>query len=184
MTQTPFAPLNSFARTMLVATAALVGLLPAAACSPVSDSEGPARGAPSFASPAPPPQVVLPDGAEIALELAITPDELAQGLMYRPSLPEDRGMLLIFSEQRLPSIWMMNTLVALDLVYLDDAGVVVDIIQNAQPCPGEPCPRFVPKRPARAVLEIVAGAADRHRLGEGDRLEFDRVPGYPEPDDS
>jgi len=125
------------------------------------------------------PQVMLPDGFEVILELAITPEELAQGLMYRPKLPQDRGMLLIFAEERLPSIWMMNTLVALDLVYLDSTGSVVDVVTDAQPCPGEPCPRFTPKLPAKAVLEIPAGAATRHAIEVGAQLDFVRVPEYP-----
>jgi hypothetical protein len=125
------------------------------------------------------PKVLLPDGFEVTLELAITPEELAQGLMFRPKLPGDRGMLLIFAEERLPSIWMMNTLVALDLVYLDAEGTVVDVVTDAQPCPGEPCPRFTPKQAAKAVLEIPAGAATLHNVAEGAKLVFEHVPEYP-----
>jgi uncharacterized membrane protein (UPF0127 family) len=121
------------------------------------------------------PQVLLPDGFEVTLELAVTPDELAQGLMFRPRLAGDRGMLLVFAEERFPTIWMMNTLVALDLVYLDSTGTVVDIITDAQPCPEEPCPRFTPKKPAMAVLEIPAGTATRHAISRGAKLEFIRV---------
>ena len=126
-----------------------------------------------------PPQVVLPDGFQVTLELAITPDELAQGLMFRPKLATDRGMLLIFAEERLPNIWMMNTLVALDLVYLDHTGTVVDIVTDAQPCPGEPCPRFIPKKPARAVLEVPAGTVGQHDVRVGATLDFSEVPGFP-----
>ena len=86
--------------------------------------------------------------------------------MFRPKLADDRGMLLIFTEERLPNIWMMNTLVALDIVYLDSKGNVVDVITDAQPCPGEPCPRFTPKLPAKAVLEIPAGSATLHGVSE------------------
>jgi uncharacterized protein len=125
------------------------------------------------------PQVALPDGFNVTLELAITPEELSQGLMFRPKLAQDRGMLLIFAEERLPSIWMMNTLVALDLVYLDSAGTVVDVVPDAQPCPGEPCPRFTPKQVAKAVLEIPAGAAALHNVAEGVKLDFERVPEFP-----
>jgi len=134
--------------------------------------------------PPPPelPKVVLSDGFEITLELAMTPEELAQGLMFRPQLPDNRGMLLVFNEERYPSIWMMNTLVALDLVYLDSTGTVVDIITGAQPCPGEPCPRFTPKHPTKAVLEIPAGTATRHEIAEGATLDFARVPEFPSSD--
>lgn len=125
------------------------------------------------------PAAVLPDGFTVTLELAITPDELAQGLMYRPKLAEDRGMLLLFSEERFPNIWMMNTLVALDIIYLDDSGIVVDVITDAQPCPGEPCPRFAPKQAARAVLEVPAGGATRHGIVKGTELSFADVPDFP-----
>lgn len=131
------------------------------------------------AQPVAMPHAVLADGYQVTLELAMTPEELAQGLMFRPRLPEDRGMLLIFNEERLPSIWMMNTLVPLDLVYLDSTGTVVDVIADAQPCPGEPCPRFTPKLPAKAVLEVPAGTATEHGISEGQTLGFSRVPEFP-----
>ncbi len=162
----------------------VLGLL-TGACAPSPDSAATpttADAAAETVSVQPPsmemPQVLLPDGFQVTLELAITPDELSQGLMFRPKLPEDRGMLLIFAEERLPSIWMMNTLVALDLVYLDSTGTVVDVITDAQPCPGEPCPKFTPKQPAKAVLEIPAGAATLHVIEAGTQLEFLHVPEF------
>lgn len=148
---------------------------PAVSTQPSSVEESPAIAPPPIERP----RVVLADGFEITLELAMTPEELAQGLMFRPRLAEDRGMLLIFNEERLPSIWMMNTLVALDLVYLDSSGTVVDVITDAQPCPGEPCPRFTPKQPAKAVLEVPAGTATTHEIADGDELEFTHVPDFP-----
>lgn len=159
----------------------------AAGCSPtpgadLSSTESVGVAPVSKAPPAPIPTVIFPDGTSATLELAITPDELAQGLMFRPKLPDDRGMLLIFSEERLPNIWMMNTLVALDIIYLDRTGTVVDVVTDAQPCPGEPCPRFTPKLPAQAVLEIPAGGATQHSIGEGTVLEFANVPGFPAPE--
>lgn len=173
--------------SIFVAAACVIA---AAACTPSPDRDETVVDTTSETRPVavepspPPPQAVLPDGSEITLELAITPDELAQGLMFRPHLPDDRGMLLIFAEERLPSIWMMNTLVALDLIYLDNSGTIVDLIANAQPCPGEPCPRFVPKRPARAVLEVPAGSIARHGLNVGQPLDFRRIPGFPVTDPS
>ena len=125
------------------------------------------------------PQAVLPNGAEVTLELAQTPEEIERGLMFRPSLPGDRGMLFLFDEDRYPTFWMMNTLVALDLFYLDRTGTILEVVKNAQPCSAEPCPRFTSSQPSRAVLELVAGSAAEHGLSEGDRIEFVRVPGYP-----
>jgi uncharacterized protein len=164
----------------------MVLVLAAAGCAQPPDAAveatQPAAAASSPAVSAPPiemPSAVLADGFGITLELAMTPEELAQGLMFRPKLAEDRGMLLIFDEERFPNIWMMNTLVALDLVYLDSTGTVVDVITDAQPCPGEPCPRFTPTQPSKAVLEVPAGTAIRHGISKGQTLEFSHVPGFP-----
>lgn len=164
----------------------LLLMLTVVSCSPTPVADSVSAPAPTTdaapSAPAAPvnhPVVILPDGFTVNLELAITPDELAQGLMFRPKLAEDRGMLLLFSEERFPNIWMMNTLVALDIVYLDDSGTVVDVITDAQPCPGEPCPRFAPKQAARAVLEIPAGGATRHGIVEGTKLSLADVPDFP-----
>ena len=184
MTHTSFQPAATRLRPLAVLLSILI--LVTSSCAPSPDttaiSNEPSEVEYSTATEAPPMEmsrVVLPDGFEVTLELAITPEELAQGLMFRPKLPQDRGMLLIFAEERLPSIWMMNTLVALDLVYLDSTGTVVDVVTNAQPCPGEPCPRFTPKQAAKAVLEIPAGGATRHNVTEGAKLAFERVPEFP-----
>jgi uncharacterized membrane protein (UPF0127 family) len=171
--------------TALCVAIAFLALL-ANACSPSPDAEekpmapdGTGVAAVTNAPPPPQPKAVFPDGFSAIIELAITPDELAQGLMFRPRLGDDRGMLLVFAEEKVPNIWMMNTLVALDLIYLDRSGRVVDVITDAQPCPGEPCPRFIPKHPAQAVLEIPAGGATLHEIEVGTTLEFANVPGFP-----
>jgi hypothetical protein len=101
--------------------------------------------------------------------------------MFRPSLAEDRGMLLLWTEERLATIWMMNVLVPLDIIYLDNGGQVVELVANAQPCRAEPCPRYTAGVPARAVLEIAAGGATAHGIEVGTVIQFERVPGYPIP---
>ncbi len=128
------------------------------------------------------PRAVLPDGAHLRLELAITPEEIANGLMFRPSLPHDRGMLFLFPQRRLPSFWMKHTLIPLDILFLDGGGRVVHIVREAPPCVADPCPQYVPPEPVWAVLEMAAGGADRHGVEEGAALEFERVPDYPRPE--
>ncbi len=130
-------------------------------------------------APIPLPQATFPDGFVVNIELALTPEEISNGLMFRPSLPENRGMLFLFDQPRLPTFWMKNTLISLDLVFLDGAGVVVDVIANVQPCAADPCPNYPPSSPALAVLEIVAGGAAAHGLEPGVLIRFERVPGYP-----
>jgi len=136
--------------------------------------------APVAVTPGVRPQAVLPDGSKIVLELAVTQEEITQGLMFRPALAEDRGMLFLFPELTFPSFWMKNTWTPLDIVFLDEEGRVVDVAANAQPCPAEPCPRHVPADRALAVLELVAGAAAQHGIKAGSRVEFVNVSGYPQ----
>jgi len=166
--------------TLTPLAGALASLLALAACAAGTDTEAGAQqwaAAPSASTQQP--QAVLPDGFPVTLELAITPEEISQGLMFRPSLPEDRGMLFVLGVERVPNFWMKDTLVALDLVFLDSRGEVVDLIENAQPCKIDPCPRYIPRVAAAAVLELNAGAAGRHDVDVGARLEFVRVEGYP-----
>ena len=125
------------------------------------------------------PQATLPDGFIVNIELAPTPEETSTGLMFRPALAADRGMLLLWPNERLATIWMMNVLVPLDIVFLDNTGQVVELFVGAQPCNAEPCPRFTASKPARAVLEMAAGSAAAHGLEVGSRIGFDRVSGFP-----
>jgi uncharacterized membrane protein (UPF0127 family) len=163
------------------------GLVSLALCLGLGACSRPRDEATTAPQPTPPasraalPRATTSDGAAINLELALTQEELATGLMFRPTLAADRGMLLLFPVERYPSIWMKNTLIDLDLVFLDDHGIVVDIIAGVPPCVADPCPIYTPSVPARAVLEIAAGGADGHGIAVGDPLEFERVPGYPVP---
>jgi uncharacterized membrane protein (UPF0127 family) len=166
--------------------AALLLALVLVSCSAPSGSAGPASSDPT--APTPPtaaravpqlPSAALPDGFQITLELAITPEEIGQGLMFRPSLPEDLGMLFLFEVERVPSFWMKNTMIPLDLIFLDGRGAILEIVHDAQPCAAEPCPHYIPSSAAAAVLEVAAGVAARHELAAGDVITFDRVPGYP-----
>ena len=162
--------------------AAMLALL-LGACAPASDSADSPH--PAVPTPPPaqasqkPPRAVLDDGFVIRLELALTPDEITQGLMFRPSLDEDRGMLFLFEVERVPSFWMKHTMIPLDLLFLDGQGAIVDLVENAQPCAAEPCPQYVPSRAVSAVLEVSAGTVARRGLAVGDRIVFKRVPGYP-----
>jgi uncharacterized membrane protein (UPF0127 family) len=125
------------------------------------------------------PAAVLPDGSVLTLELALTDEERSRGLMFRPSMAGDRGMLFVFPTAQLRSFWMKDTLIPLDIVYLDVDGSVVSVSADAVPCYEEPCPQYRSKGPAAAVLEVNAGVAAAHGIVPGVRLEFRRVPGYP-----
>jgi len=119
------------------------------------------------------PHAVLPDGFTVDLELALTPQEVTDGLMFRPSLPEKRGMLFIFEVDRYPAFWMKNTLIPLDLIFLDSTGLVVDVVANVPPCAADPCPTYEPLRRASYVLELNAGQARREGAVVGATVSFE-----------
>ena len=69
-------------------------------------------------------ELTLPDGFRVSAELALTPDQQAKGLMFRPSLAPGAGMLFVFKDPGMKSFWMKNTIIDLDMVFLD-AGLKV-----------------------------------------------------------
>ena len=126
-----------------------------------------------------PPHATLPDGTVIRLELAVTPEERARGLMFRPALKPDHGMIFLFEQAARWPFWMKDTWIPLDLVFLDGHGTVTQVFRNVPPCRAEPCPQYVPEKDAWAVLEVAAGTAEAHGVAPGVTLEFFRVPDYP-----
>ena len=150
--------------------ALLVALL-LAACSggrsvPPAAQTPPARG----------PRVVFPSGAVFALEVARTPEQIAQGLMFRESLAPASGMVFLFDAPRPQSFWMKNCHFALDMVFTRKDGTVVDVLENVPPCDADPCPSYPSRAPADTVVELTAGEAKRHGVVPGTRLSFLSVP--------
>lgn len=129
----------------------------------------------------PPPACVTPAGARIVVEPAITDEERALGLMFRDSLEADRGMLFVFETEGTLPFWMKNTFIPLDFVWLSGSGAVVEVLPDVQPCRLDPCPSYSNATPARAMLEINAGAAARLGLKPGGRLRCEGIPSYPVP---
>jgi uncharacterized membrane protein (UPF0127 family) len=95
--------------------------------------------------------------------------------MFRPSLPEDRGLLFLFDRLDFHSIWMKNCRFPIDIVWLDEQATVVHLEEAAPPCRAEPCPVYEPLRQALYVLEINAGQARREGVTIGSKLSF-RLP--------
>jgi uncharacterized membrane protein (UPF0127 family) len=101
------------------------------------------------------------------VEVARTEEQMEHGLMYRQSLAQDGGMLFIYPQPRLITMWMKNTLIPLDMVFMDADGKILTIAQNAKPETTNTISSLVP---ATAVLEINGGAAARLDLNPGDRV--------------
>lgn len=106
----------------------------------------------------------------VTAELALTPAVQQRGLMFRESLPEEHGMLFIFDETREIKMWMKNTLIPLDMIFLDKTGKVVSLTENTTP---ESLATISSGQPARAVLELNAGAATRYGIKPGDYIRSD-----------
>src|SRR5574344_908996 len=84
--------------------------------------------------------LTLPNGKVLRVELAVTDQERALGLMYRRSLPDDYGMLFVFDRVDYHSFWMKNTYLPLDLVWIGPDRRIVEIQQGVPPCKTSQCP--------------------------------------------
>jgi hypothetical protein len=138
---------------------------------------GCAGGGPAPAPAATGPRVVLPSGATFSLEVALSPEQISQGLMFRESLAPSSGMVFLFGELAPRSFWMKNCHFALDMVFTRKDGTVVDVLEGVPPCEADPCPSYPSKSPADTVVELTAGEARRHGVTVGSRLRFVSVPG-------
>lgn len=122
------------------------------------------------------PSVVFPDGWVVQVDLAVTDDDRARGLMFVKDLPPERGKLFLFERAEVRPFWMKNCYIPLDLIWLDGNNRIVDITKQAPPCAEDPCPNYYPSAPALNVLEVQGGIAEAHGLAVGDVLVFVDVP--------
>jgi len=106
------------------------------------------------------------------VELAKTETERSKGLMYRENLDKDKGMLFIFEKEGIYPFWMKNTLIPLDIIWIDGNDKIVFISQNVQPCKSLICPTVMPPVAAKYVLELNAGTCQDINLRVGDFLDI------------
>jgi uncharacterized membrane protein (UPF0127 family) len=111
-------------------------------------------------------------GVCFAVEVAVTEQERALGLMNRTALGKDRGMLFVFPGEGIHQFWMKNTRIALDIIFIDGDRRVVSIAKNAQPCRKNPCAIYAPTGNAAYALEINGGLSDRYGFTPGDLVEI------------
>ena len=115
-----------------------------------------------------------------AVEVADDNAERARGLMFRDRLAEGHGMLFIHDREEPQAYWMKNTRIPLDILYFDDARVLVSQQRDVPPCSaGNACPSYPSDEPARYVLELNAGVAEKLGLQDGSELTLG--PGIPAP---
>ena len=122
--------------------------------------------------------IVTPKGTTIFVEIADSPDTRAQGLMFRPSMAPDRGMLFLFPESGDHAFWMKNTLIPLDMFWLDETGTILHLESNVPICTrkDDGCPRYQSPHKSLQILELNAGQAKKLDLAVGSQLTIDLPP--------
>ena len=113
-------------------------------------------------------EIVSKSGVHVfRVELAVSDEERQKGLMFRRSLPESQGMLFDFKADQDVSMWMRNTYVSLDMIFIRGDGRIQRIAENTQ----TESDRIISSGgPVRAVLEVVAGTAKKFGIAPGDRV--------------
>jgi uncharacterized protein len=102
------------------------------------------------------------------VEVAQTPEQMEQGLMFRRTMPPDAGMLFIYNTPTVATMWMRNTLIPLDMLFVDGQGRIVNIHQRAVP---QTLDVIAAGAPVRAVIELNGGTAARLGIAPGDRVQ-------------
>ena len=105
----------------------------------------------------------------LKVELARTQAQREQGLMNRRSLASKAGMVFLYPEDHRGGYWMKNTLIPLDIAFVDARGRILRIF-TMQPCRRDPCRIHDPGVAYRSALEVNAGAFRRWRVRVGDRI--------------
>ncbi|QDP27322.1 DUF192 domain-containing protein [Bradyrhizobium cosmicum] len=113
-------------------------------------------------------EIVTRNGVQVfSVEMATTEQEKQTGLMYRKELADGKGMLFDFNPEQEVSMWMKNTFVSLDMIFIRADGRILRIAENTEPM----STRIIASQgPARAVLEVVAGTAQKYGIRPGDRV--------------
>ena len=106
------------------------------------------------------------------LEIAQTPEQRAKGLMYSSSLNKNSGMLFIYPKEQTSSFWMKNTLIPLDMIWINKDKEIVHIQHNALPCTQDPCQTYPSNKKALYVLEINANLSKQYNFNIGDKVQL------------
>ena len=116
--------------------------------------------------------LTLPSGKALKVEVMVKDEDRQMGLMFRPSLAEDRGMLFVFESIDFHGIWMKNCRFPIDILWLDEEKKVVHVAESVPPCKADPCPVYNPMRRASYVIELNAGQARREKAVVGAVVRF------------
>jgi uncharacterized protein len=113
-------------------------------------------------------EIATRSGVQVfSVEMATTDKEREAGLMYRKELADGKGMLFDFSPEQEVSMWMKNTYIPLDMIFIRADGTILRIAENTEPL----STRIIPSNGlAKGVLEVIAGTAQKYGIAPGDRV--------------
>ena len=115
-------------------------------------------------------EIITRSGVQVfSVELAKTDEERERGLMFRTSLPDGQGMLFDFSPEQNVAMWMKNTLIPLDMIFIRADGRILRIAENTKIKSEDIIPSG---GPVRAVVEVIAGTAKRYGIQPGDKVSY------------
>jgi uncharacterized membrane protein (UPF0127 family) len=115
-------------------------------------------------------EIATKDGVRVFnVDVAVTDEEREKGLMFRKDVPDGYGMLFDFKQDEEVTMWMKNTLVSLDMIFIRHDGTIARIAENTQ----IESERIIPSGgPVRAVLEVAAGTAKKYGIAPGDKVGY------------
>ena len=125
-------------------------------------------GSPAGAASIQPLEIATKSGVQVfSVEMATTEKEKETGLMHRKELPDGKGMLFDFSPEQQISMWMKNTYISLDMIFIRADGRILRIAENTEPL----STRIISSGGlAKGVLEVIAGTAQKYGIQPGDRV--------------
>jgi uncharacterized protein len=108
----------------------------------------------------------------LTVQVADTPKKRDKGLMFVENLPDNEGMLFVFSGETYGGFWMKNTLIPLSIAFLHSDGKILKIL-DMLPCKGDICPTYDPELTYNYALEVNLGWFKKNKIKKGDVVKFD-----------
>jgi uncharacterized membrane protein (UPF0127 family) len=118
--------------------------------------------------------ITLPGGQTIKTEFVYDTASALRGMQFRNSIAPDHGMLFAHRVQGKYGYWMFQTLIPLDMIWMDPKHMIVEIVENAPPCttPASQCPHYGGNQAAQYVLELGGGMSKKYGLKAGDSINW------------
>jgi len=119
--------------------------------------------------------VTFPNGTRISAETMRDDIELLKGMMFRETMPANRGMIFVHPEENIFHYWMYQTKIPLDIIWMDHDRRIVEMSLDTPPCKStsaKDCPNYGGNYKSKYVLEVNAGIAKKNGLKAGDTLDF------------